>query len=78
MEPASDAGRQRLVFDAPSRGLIGFRAAFAAITRGSGTLNRAFSRRELGIFGALESWAPTHLLDRASLSRPASCPAFLA
>ena len=37
-------GRQRLVFEVPSRGLIGFRAAFASATRGEGLLQRAFSR----------------------------------
>lgn len=35
--------RQRLVFEAPSRGLIGFRSAFATLTRGTGILHRAFS-----------------------------------
>lgn len=38
------AGRQRLVFHAPARGLIGFRSLFAYLTRGSGVLHRAFSR----------------------------------
>jgi GTP-binding protein len=43
--PAPDAeGRQRLVFEAPARGLIGFRPLFAAATRGSGILHRAFAR----------------------------------
>ncbi|KAK9916112.1 hypothetical protein WJX75_008777 [Coccomyxa subellipsoidea] len=37
-------GKQRLVFEAPSRGLIGFRSAFATLTRGTGILHRAFSR----------------------------------
>jgi GTP-binding protein len=45
MGPAAGAeGRQRLVFEAPARGLIGFRTAFSAVTRGSGLLHRAFSR----------------------------------
>ena len=36
-------GKQRLVFECPSRGLIGFRAIFATLTRGSGIMHRAFS-----------------------------------
>ena len=36
-------GKQRLVFECPSRGLIGFRALFATLTRGSGIMHRAFS-----------------------------------
>jgi hypothetical protein len=44
MLPLGDAeGRQRLVFEAPSRGLIGFRSAFATLTRGTGILHRAFA-----------------------------------
>ena len=35
--------KQRLVFEAPSRGLIGFRSAFATLTRGTGILHRAFA-----------------------------------
>ena len=45
MGPAPAAeGRQRLVFEAPARGLIGFRSLFASLTRGSGILHRAFSQ----------------------------------
>ncbi|KAL6785388.1 EFG7 [Auxenochlorella protothecoides x Auxenochlorella symbiontica] len=44
MVPLEVDGKQRLTFDVPSRGLIGFRSAFATITRGSGLLHRAFSR----------------------------------
>ncbi|KAL4423643.1 hypothetical protein ABPG77_009230, partial [Micractinium sp. CCAP 211/92] len=44
MCPLEAEGKQRLVFEAPSRGLIGFRSAFAAITRGTGVLHRAFAR----------------------------------
>jgi len=45
MGPAAAAeGRQRLVFEAPARGLIGFRSLFASLTRGSGILHRAFSQ----------------------------------
>jgi GTP-binding protein len=44
-----DSGQQQqartvLVFEAPSRGLIGFRAAFSAMTRGEGVLQRQFAR----------------------------------
>lgn len=35
-------GKQKLVFLCPSRGLIGFRSAFATLTRGSGLMHRAF------------------------------------
>lgn len=46
-------GKQRLTFNVPSRGLIGFRSAFATATRGSGLLHRAFL--EYGAFrGALD------------------------
>ncbi|EFN51124.1 hypothetical protein CHLNCDRAFT_141310 [Chlorella variabilis] len=44
MLPLEREGKQRLAFEAPSRGLIGFRSAFAAITRGTGALHRAFAR----------------------------------
>ena len=44
MIPLNMAGKQRLVFEAPSRGLIGFRSSFATLTRGTGILHRAFSR----------------------------------
>lgn len=44
MIPLNVAGKQRLVFEAPSRGLIGFRSNFATLTRGTGILHRAFSR----------------------------------
>ena len=37
-------GRQRLVFEVPARGLIGFRSVFATITRGTGLLHRAFAQ----------------------------------
>ncbi len=36
------AGRQRLVFYAPSRGLIGYHGEFLADTRGTGVLHRVF------------------------------------
>jgi GTP-binding protein len=47
LSPSSaTAAEQRtvLAFEAPSRGLIGFRAAFSAMTRGEGVLQRQFCR----------------------------------
>jgi GTP-binding protein len=41
---SSQEGRQRLVFEAPSRGLIGFRSLFSTLTRGQGIMHHAFSR----------------------------------
>jgi GTP-binding protein len=41
---AAQQARTILVFEAPSRGLIGFRAAFSAMTRGEGVLQRQFAR----------------------------------
>ncbi len=38
----SGAGKQRLVFIAPSRGLIGYQSEFLSDTRGTGVLNRIF------------------------------------
>jgi len=45
MVPAP-AARQRLTFVCPSRGMIGFKTAFAQLTRGEGLLTRAFLRYE--------------------------------
>jgi GTP-binding protein len=43
MQPnAGEGGRTRLVFLAPSRGLIGFRQEFINNTRGTGLMQRAF------------------------------------
>ncbi len=36
------AGKTRLVFHAPSRGLIGYQSKFLTDTRGTGVLNRLF------------------------------------
>jgi len=41
--PLQVEGKQRLAFEAPSRGLIGFRSAFATLTRGTGLMHRAFA-----------------------------------
>ena len=39
---AAGAGKQRLVFLAPSRGLIGYHGQFLTETRGAGVMNRVF------------------------------------
>jgi GTP-binding protein len=41
MKP-SGGGKQRLVFNAPSRGLIGYHGEFLTATRGTGIMNRVF------------------------------------
>ena len=38
----SGGGRQRLVFHAPTRGLIGYQGEFLTDTRGTGVMNRLF------------------------------------
>ncbi|HUO11431.1 MAG TPA: translational GTPase TypA [Caulobacteraceae bacterium] len=42
----SGSGKTRLIFDAPSRALIGYQGEFLTDTRGSGVLNRLFSHYE--------------------------------
>jgi GTP-binding protein len=42
MKPAG-AGKTRIVFNAPSRGLIGYLSEFVTDTRGTGVMNRIFS-----------------------------------
>src|SRR5579872_1773211 len=42
----SGSGKTRLVLEAPSRSLIGYQGEFLTDTRGSGVLNRVFSRYE--------------------------------
>lgn len=39
----SGGGKTRIIFDAPSRGLIGYQSQFLTDTRGTGLLNRIFS-----------------------------------
>lgn len=71
MVPLAVGGKQRLVFEAPSRGLIGFRSAFATLTRGTGILHRAFSR--YGRFkGPLDGVRKGALISTAG-ARPAPC-----
>lgn len=65
MEPLDVEGKQRVTFIVPSRGLIGFRSAFATITRGSGILHRAF--HEYGEFrGPLDRLRKGVLVSTAS------------
>src|SRR3569623_751045 len=40
----SGGGKTRLVFSAPSRGLIGYHGAFLSATRGTGIMNRLFEK----------------------------------
>jgi GTP-binding protein len=42
VEMVSNNGRTRLIFNVPSRGLIGYQGKFLTETRGSGILNRIF------------------------------------
>ncbi|GIL70940.1 hypothetical protein Vretifemale_1600, partial [Volvox reticuliferus] len=42
MTPLPEAGKQRLTFMAPSRGLIGFKSVFVHMTRGEGIMSRVF------------------------------------
>jgi GTP-binding protein len=39
---ASGVGKQRIIFHAPSRGLIGYQSQFLTDTRGTGVMNRIF------------------------------------
>ena len=41
---ADHHGKQRLIFEAPSRGMIGYRSEFLMDTRGTGVLTRQFKR----------------------------------
>jgi translation elongation factor EF-G len=44
---SSGSERQRLVFEVPARGMIGFKSFFAGVTRGEGLMTRAFARYAL-------------------------------
>ena len=50
----ASGGKSRLVFHAPSRGLIGFHGEFLTITRGTGVMNRLFYK--YGSFKGQLSW----------------------
>lgn len=47
MVEMSGHGRTRLVFQVPTRGLIGFRSLFTTMSHGEGIMNRAFKVRTL-------------------------------
>ena len=61
MKP-SGAGKTRIVFNAPSRGLIGYLSEFRTDTRGTGIMNRVFL--EFGEFrGAIDAYRPGVLIS---------------
>ncbi|MCL2538217.1 MAG: translational GTPase TypA [Alphaproteobacteria bacterium] len=61
MKP-SGAGKTRIVFSAPSRGLIGYLSEFRTDTRGTGIMNRIFS--EYGTYrGDIEQYRPGVLVS---------------
>ncbi|MBW8783551.1 MAG: translational GTPase TypA [Novosphingobium sp.] len=81
MRPAG-AGKTRLIFSAPSRGLIGYHGEFLSDTRGTGVMNRLFERygpykgplegRSTGVLisnatGEAVSYALGYLEERGSL-----------
>ena len=86
MLPLEVEGKQRLVFEAPSRGLIGFRSAFATLTRGTGLMHRAFAaygpfrgaldrvRKGVLVSTAGERPAPEHCMPCTSHPGPVPTP----
>ncbi|MDR2769821.1 MAG: translational GTPase TypA [Rickettsiales bacterium] len=61
MKP-SGAGKSRIVFSAPSRGLIGYLSEFRTDTRGTGIMNRVFS--EYGEYrGDIDTYRPGVLVS---------------
>ncbi len=69
MTTLENEGKQRLAFLCPSRGLIGFRPAFATLTRGSGLMHRAF--HEYGSFrGHMDRVRKGVLISMAGARRP--------
>ncbi len=88
---ASGAGKQRLVFLAPSRGLIGYHGQFLTETRGAGVMNRIFhsyaphkgpiSARRTGVLVSMESgkavpYALYNLEDRGYLFIQPGAPVY--
>ena len=77
MTPLEGEAKQKLVFMCPSRGLIGFRSAFATLTRGSGLMHRAFT--EYGPFrGPMDQVRKGVLISMAGESCSAGCVPMLA
>ncbi|MDR0449397.1 MAG: translational GTPase TypA [Rickettsiales bacterium] len=61
MKP-SGAGKTRLVFSAPSRGMIGYLSEFRTDTRGTGVMNRIFSGYE-AYRGPIDQYRPGVLIS---------------
>ena len=68
MEELPHGGRTRLTFDAPTRGLVGFKSTFAMLTQGEGIINRIFTVRSLQASPCRRSTAPRvmHRLCRST------------
>ncbi|MBR1954204.1 MAG: translational GTPase TypA [Alphaproteobacteria bacterium] len=59
---ASGAGKTRIVFSAPSRGLIGYLSEFRTDTRGTGIMNRVFDKYDL-YRGPIQHYRPGVLVS---------------
>ena len=62
---SSGGGKTRIVFSAPSRGLIGYLSEFRTDTRGTGVMNRVFSGYE-PYRGAISQYRPGVLVSMES------------
>ena len=62
---SSGGGKTRIVFSAPSRGLIGYLSEFRTDTRGTGIMNRVFSGYE-PYHGAISQYRPGVLVSMES------------
>lgn len=49
MHELPHGGRSSLTFEAPTRGLVGFKSTFAMLTQGEGIINRIFTVRTPGL-----------------------------
>ncbi len=87
----SGAGKQRLVFLAPARGLIGYHGLFLTETRGAGIMNRVFhsyaphkgpiAARRTGVLISMETgkavpYALYNLEERGQLFIPSGVPVY--
>lgn len=59
---ASGAGKTRIVFSAPSRGMIGYLSEFRTDTRGTGIMNRVFDKYDL-YRGPIQHYRPGVLVS---------------
>ena len=68
---ASGGGKTRIVFSAPSRGLIGYLSEFRTDTRGTGIMNRVFDKYDV-YRGAIQQYRPGVLvsMEKAALLMP--------